>query len=233
MATSAVSGEGVAGPTGATGPTGPTGITGATGPTGSTGATGQTGVTGATGPTGITGTTGPTGATGVTGPTGPTGATGPTGVGTTGPTGATGPSGGPQGPTGPTGPTGLDVPTIIQGSEESEGTTTSSSYVQDWRFSPTLEQAKYVVWFAAELSGSSTMYYSGARVQIDDTTTIAETQFEIESAANDEWAQIGGVYFLNNGSAGTVNFDFDFFSEAGGGTAKLRRKRVILMKVSE
>ena len=208
MATSAASGEGVRGPTGPTGPTG------------------------------ITGLTGPTGVTGVTGPTGPTGVTGPTGA--TGPTGVTGPSGGPQGPTGPTGSTGatgptggVDIPTIIQGSEESEGTTTSSSYVQDWRFAPTLEQAKYVVWFGAELSGSSTTYYSGARVQIDDTTTIAETQFEIESASNDEWLQIGGVYFLNNGSAGTVNFDFDFFSEAGGATAKLRRKRVILMKIVE
>ncbi|OJU94156.1 MAG: hypothetical protein BGO23_00320 [Solirubrobacterales bacterium 67-14] len=65
--TVALSGTGVASPTGPTGPAGPTGGEGPTGPTGSDG------------PTGGEGPTGPTGSEGPTGPTGPKGPTGPSG----------------------------------------------------------------------------------------------------------------------------------------------------------
>jgi hypothetical protein len=68
--TVALSGIGVAAPTGPTGATGPAGPTGATGAAG-TGATGATGPAGAAG-TGTTGATGPAGATGAAGATGNT-----------------------------------------------------------------------------------------------------------------------------------------------------------------
>jgi len=98
-----VTGNGPAGPTGATGPAGPTG---ATGPTGAQGSSGPTGPTGATGPMGPAGVQGPTGPQGVQGLPGTPGAQGPPGP--SGPKGDSGPAG-PTGPAGATGPAGSSV----------------------------------------------------------------------------------------------------------------------------
>lgn len=129
---------------------------------------------------------------------------------------------------------GATIPTIIQDSEDAEDTTTSTSYVQACRFSPTLEAAKYLVWYSFEFFQEypSDAYKTQARIQIDDTTTIAE----VESPGSDEsYEPAAGIYFFDNsgGSGGTFNFDFDFRSTASFQDAKIRRKRLALMKVSE
>jgi len=125
----------------------------------------------------------------------------------------------------------LPVPTVIQDSEDAEDTTTSTTYVQAWRYSPTLEVAKYILWYSAEYTSDDSVSFAEMRLQIDDTTTVGEQRMEPETGGPTEWVTFAGVYFLNNGSAGTVNFDFDFRTE--GDTAHMRRKRIVLLKVVE
>jgi len=119
--------------------------------------------------------------------------------------------------------------TVIQGSEETEDTTTSATYVEAYRFSPTLDVAKYKVDFYYALTNSNGSYNVSGRLQIDDTTTISETTTDVFT---DLYHGIGGTYFFNNTTPGTHNFDFDF-QRGAGGTAKIRSKRVILTKVVE
>ncbi len=177
------------------------------------------------GATGPTGPEGPTGSQGATGPEGATGPTGPTGVTGTGTTGATG----------PTGPTGAGaVPTVIQGSEAAMDTSTSETWDLAYRFSPSLEEAKYKVSFSAEFTGESSSAWSAARFQIQsDSNVLTELAHEIESVSNDEWFALGGVYFFDNGSARTVNFDFDVMTEGATADVYIRNKNIIIMKVVE
>jgi hypothetical protein len=67
------------------------------------------------------------------------------------------------------------------------------------------------------------------RVQLDDTTTIIEGKYECESVNNDEWLAQSCVYVLS-ATSGTLNIDFDF-GMTSSGTASIRRKRAVLMKV--
>jgi len=123
------------------------------------------------------------------------------------------------------------VPTIIQGSEEAEDTTIEVTFQQSYRFSPTLEIAKYIVMASLELTiacGDDAI----AKVEIDDTTEILTTRATPINVDN-LYDVHSCVYLFNCGSAGVHNFDFDFMSQGGIKTAKIRRKRIVLMKVVE
>jgi len=122
------------------------------------------------------------------------------------------------------------VPAMLQGSEEALDSTTNTSWTQAWRYSPTLEVATYLVWYYCEYTSSSGSYRVHVRVQIDDTTTIAEGAFEPEALIASEIDTMGGVFFFTSASAGVHNFDFDFYTE--GATAYIRSKRIVLMKVT-
>jgi len=125
-------------------------------------------------------------------------------------------------------------PTVLQGSEDAEDSTTSLTYVQAYRFSPTLEAStKYILWYDSEISGDSATYWAQGRLQIDDTVTVSEMMQEIESTSNDEWWKMSGVYFLTTTTAKAYNFDFDFKTQDDGEAAYLRNKRIVLMKVVE
>jgi len=124
-------------------------------------------------------------------------------------------------------------PTVIQGSEDTQDSTTSGSWVLAWRFSPTLEVAKYVLWFSSEIVSGNGTDKVHAKLELDDTTVISQVAHEPEDLENNEWQTFAGVYFLNNTVAGSHNFDFDIFSQNGGNTAYIRRKRIVLMKVEE
>jgi hypothetical protein len=125
-------------------------------------------------------------------------------------------------------------PTILQGSEDAEDSSTDTDYWQAYRYAPTLEAStKYIVWYDSEYTGDSTTSWARARLQINDTVTVAELAHEIESLSNDEWWKMSGVYFLTTTTAGTYNFDFDIQTEDGADTVYIRRKRIVLMKVVE
>jgi len=103
-----------------------------------------------------------------------------------------------------------------------------------YRFSPTLEIAKYILWFSGEYSAESSTAWGAARFQIQsDSNVLQRLAHEIESVANDEWFALSGVYFFNNGSARTVNFDFDLMSENASDEVYLKNKNVVLIKVVE
>ena len=124
-------------------------------------------------------------------------------------------------------------PTVIQGSEDTQDDTTSASWVQAWRFSPTLEVAKYVLWFSSEIVSGNGTDKVHAKLELDDATVISQVAYEPEDLEYNEWLTFAGIYFLNNTVAGPHNFDFDIFSQNGGNTASIRRKRIVLMKVEE
>lgn len=123
------------------------------------------------------------------------------------------------------------VPTVLHGEEEAQDDTTSGSWTQAFRYSPTLEVAKYLVQFYAEITSSSGSYRVHARAQIDDAITLAEVAYEPEAVGSNEWSSVGGSYFFDCTSAAVHNFDWDFYAE--GATSQIRRKRFIVMKVLE
>jgi hypothetical protein len=135
--------KGATGNTGAVGATGSFGATGAAGAKGNDGATGATGLSGATGSIGVTGATGSAGPAGVQGVKGDTGLTGLTGAqGVKGDTGLTGSQGikgdtgtvGTQGVKGDVGAAGVsisyfvDLGTWTLSTNQSVGTSDSSTF---------------------------------------------------------------------------------------------------------
>jgi len=121
---------------------------------------------------------------------------------------------------------------IIQGSEETVDSTTSTSYVQSYRFSPTLEVALYKIDLSFELTrtqNSLSTSNAEGRVQIDDTTEV--THGTVYDDINGLYDTKASVYFYNCTSSGTHNFDFDMRTDDG--TVSMRRKRIVLTKVSE
>ena len=132
--------KGATGNTGAVGSAGSMGATGAAGAKGNDGATGATGLSGATGSIGVTGATGPAGIQGVKGDTGLTGSAGAQGVkGDTGLTGGQGLKGdtgtvGTQGVKGDVGAAGVsisyfvDLGTWTLSTNQSVGTSDSSTF---------------------------------------------------------------------------------------------------------
>ncbi len=124
------------------------------------------------------------------------------------------------------------IPTVIQGSEDAENTTTSTSYQQAYRFSPTLEIAKYKVEISCEITNNSDGKSVEARVEIDDTTEILHAIKYVKQDSVDVYDVRSAIFYYDCLSAAVHNFDFDF-RQQGGGTAKIRRKRIILTKVVE
>lgn len=126
-------------------------------------------------------------------------------------------------------PSGGGIPTIIHGNEEAEDTTTLTSLQQAYRFSPTLEVAKYLVTVSWEMTNSSSGGGVEARCEIDDTTEIVSSA--LSPVVGDEYCVRSGHFLYDCPSAAVHNIDIDFRRLGMGGTAKIRRKRITLMKV--
>lgn len=122
------------------------------------------------------------------------------------------------------------IPSVLESSAEGESSTTNGTWTQVFTWSPTLEVAKYLVFYYGEITSSSGSYRVHGRLQVDDSVDIADIAMEPEGTASNEYISMGGVYLFDCTSAGTHNFDFDIYSESGGGTAYLRKKRVVLLK---
>ena len=118
--------------------------------------------------------------------------------------------------------------TVIQDSDESEKTETSTSYQLAKRFTKTLAIAKYKVEWYGEMGNSLADKGASFQVKIDGTVRaeVAKSIFN-----NVAYTPVGGFYFLNQASAGSVNFDFEI--KADEEAAKLRKLRLMLTKVVE
>jgi hypothetical protein len=69
----------------------------------------------------------------------------------------------------------------------------------------------------------------GYRVQINDLTTILEGAHEPEGSDSTEWVQPSCVYVFTAGASTQIDFDF---LQVATGTASMRRKRAVLIKVT-
>lgn len=177
---------------------------------------------GATVQPGPPGPTGPTGASG--GPQGPTGPTGPSGLGPTGPEG-------PTGPQGPTGPAGVGVFGTEYQYASSEGTdsTDDSDYQEKLKLSTgTLPAGTYRINWYWEMWQSGISNLVTARVQIDDTDTVANPQKEPKD--RDDRLPVSGFWQASLG-AGTHEIDIDYRKQSGG-TAYIRYARLEIWRIS-
>jgi len=129
----------------------------------------------------------------------------------------------------------VDIPSpILQGSEEGEDATTSSDYIQAWRYNFVTGPWKYIIHVSYATTNSSAGRENDAMVQIDDSITIYENSIKNSSA--NKWNTFSNIYFLDLTSEGigpnSHYIDFDF-RRPSGGTAKIKSKRVVIYKVIE
>lgn len=116
-------------------------------------------------------------------------------------------------------------------SSDSEGSTTSTSYVQRLRLTtPSLDIAgKYRINWYCELRASSTSYDVKGRVQIADSTDLA--LINIEPQDGNSWFPWSG-FIYRTGLSGNYGVDLDYCSESSDGTAYIRRARLEIWRVS-
>ena len=112
---------------------------------------------------------------------------------------------------------------------EAESSTTSSAYQQKLRLTTTnLPLGKYRIGWYCEGSNSSASGRFQMRVQIDDSSTLCEHSHEDEDS-RDRVAVAGHDYIEN--LSGVINIDMDY-REQQGGTARIRRARLEIWRVS-
>jgi len=112
--------------------------------------------------------------------------------------------------------------------------TTSSTYIQKLKVTTaSVPAGDYVVMWAYEWNLNSTFNSFAARVQVDDTTTLAEQVTEPKDNAATQYRPSGGVAQVTL-TAASHDIDIDF-RRAGGffpPTATIRRVRVALWRVA-
>lgn len=120
---------------------------------------------------------------------------------------------------------------------ETTSTTTSTSYQQKVRLSVTgISAGTYRIgWYYEWNDASGEEWYTGAvssmyaRVQVDDTTTLAEKRMGTNSA--DYWGMDSGHY-IGSLTSGNHNIDIDYRAENASYSAGIRRARIEFWRVS-
>jgi hypothetical protein len=110
--------------------------------------------------------------------------------------------------------------------DEDESVTTDTAWQQKLRLTtPSLAiDDRYVFFWYLEIKANLQNKNSAARIQVDDTTTILESERE-----GNEWFPMSGLYIATIAIAGTHTIDIDY--RAIDGTAYIRRARLIGWKV--
>ena len=108
---------------------------------------------------------------------------------------------------------------------ESVFQTTSPSYQEASTWSPNLPAGMYLIQYCYEASNSDSSQKAGVRIQIDDTTTIAEGNHAPDESAS-------GFYIHNHASDGSVQIDMDL-KAVSSGTARVRRRRIIIERIDD
>ena len=130
------------------------------------------------------------------------------------------------GPGGATGPAG-SLAVYDYMASEAESTTTSLTFVQKLRLTTSsLAAGDYRIGYSMEITNSNKKQRTEVRVQVDDTTTIAEG---VNAALNqhDDYVMVSGFAVVTL-TAGTHNIDIDY--RALSNTAKIRRARLELFE---
>lgn len=116
-----------------------------------------------------------------------------------------------------------------EGSSDGESSTTSGDYQQKLRITTdSLPVGTYRVGWYCELNKNSLTDFA-ARVQVNDTTTIAEVFEEAKDAGSDQWNARGGFGYY--AGSGVLNIDLDYHAN-NSGTTKIRRGRLEIWRVA-
>jgi len=143
---------------------------------------------------------------------------------------------GPAGADGQDGADGVDgqdgvFEELFETSSETLQQTTNNAYQQKVRLTLTgLVGGKYrISWYYEWQYNNRSNDFRG-QVQIDDTTTIMEHQWEPKDAGSDQWHPASGFKYENL-SAGNHTVDLDWCCSNLGDTASIRRARLEIWKV--
>lgn len=115
-----------------------------------------------------------------------------------------------------------------------DSTTTSATYIQKLKVTTaSLPAGDYLVSWAYEWNLNSTFNSFAARVQVDDSTTLAEQVTEPKDSAATQFIPSAGTAQVTL-TAATHDIDIDFRRDGGffPPTATIRRARVALWRVS-
>ena len=147
----------------------------------------------------------------------------------TGPEGPQGPEG-PEGPQGPAGPASIFGTEYTYGESEGESSTTSSSYQQKLRVTTAaLPSGNYHVMATAEILNTSDEQTTYARLQLNDSTTIAEHAVDYGEDTPNNYRAFSTHQRLS--LSGVNNFDLDYRRNSGG-TARIRRARITIWRIN-
>ena len=114
------------------------------------------------------------------------------------------------------------------GDSESESSTTSTTYQQKLRISPTIESGTYILLWSYEWQYKDGSFRFKGRIQIDDSSEIMNHEEQPTTVSS--WAPASGFKRLSLDS-GTYNIDLDFCSSKSGKEAKIRRVRLEFWRV--
>jgi len=112
---------------------------------------------------------------------------------------------------------------------EAESTTTSTSYVEKLKLTTTsLPAGEYLIGWFFEMGQTSVSDTCDVKVELDDTTILANSLIEPKDATN--WYGQSG--FKKETLSGIHDVDIDF-RQINGSTAQIRRARIELIKVAD
>jgi len=116
---------------------------------------------------------------------------------------------------------------------ESDGVSgkTGTDYSQKVRLSFTATACDYLIMWSAEVNTSHSGTSVMNRVQINDETTIYETNWKPDEADINGWGPISGMKKVTM-SEGSVNVDFDYASSTGHKQVSIRKAKISALKVA-
>lgn len=125
----------------------------------------------------------------------------------------------------------LPMAYIASGASESESSTTSSSFQQKLSVTFTATSGiRYVIFYSMEIGKAADEDVEG-RMQLNDTTTIAQPYYKNPPYAT-RYAGVEGGHYVSDSLSGTINVDMDWRNAYGSGAAYIRRARIVVLKVN-
>ena len=116
-------------------------------------------------------------------------------------------------------------------SDETESSTTSTTYQQKLRLNVTnVPAGKYRLGWSYEWQHRNTSNDFRGRVQMNDSTTLMEHQQESQDAGSDQYIPTNWFTYLDL-TAGSYFFDIDYNSSSNGRTSGIRRAKLEFWKV--